>query len=501
MNRIFFRSILIFLHLLCLNFAFAQQDHKLVQQIRQAFKDKNSANLKAALAPSFSIAGNTQQGAVRYLDHILSSYAAENVRFISMQKQNSGHKVAIEISKTDKSTVQTAFYTDSADRMLYLDLFDQLYGMNRYQTSRLRAKIPFENHDGTIILSVKINDFKRPLRLLFDTGADGMAVSQQLADEIGLKVTRQNNASVVGGNMQIQVSDNNTISLDTLKLQGQGIAIFPEMHRETDGIIGNSLVKRFITKVDYDKCELLLYDFGNYQYEQQGHAIPVEMPAGLLIIPGNLEIRPGKSYSGNFVFDTGASYSLICFRPFVRTNRLLVSGFKPEYQGTTASMGMVSPTFTGRSHNFSFSHLPAVPDLPVTLMAGGANNENWKPEFDGSIGVRLISRYNFTINLQNREIYLEPNHLYPYPQDFSIGRYLFGYDSEGKLRLLSLVGAEDEKVKLATGAAISSINGIPTHTFLKDKAALESILNLEKGTSITVESSSDTVKKSYTISR
>ena len=106
-----------------------------------------------------------------------------------------------------------------------------------------------------------------------------------------------------------------------------------------------------------------------------------------------------------------------------------------------------------------------------------------------------------TDNLQNREIYLEPNHLYPYPQDFSIGSYLFGYDSEGKLRLLSMVGAVDDNVKLATGAAISSINGIPTHTFLKDKTALESILNLEKGTSITVESSSDTVKKSYTISR
>ncbi|MGJ1432367.1 retropepsin-like aspartic protease [Sphingobacterium spiritivorum] len=501
MNRIFFRSVLIFMHLLCLNFAFAQQEHKLVQQIRQAFKDKNSANLKVALAPSFSVAGNTQEGALRYLDHILSSYPAQDVRFLSIKKQDSGHRIAIEISKTDKSTIQTALYTDSADRMLYLDLFDQLYGMNRYQTSRLRAKIPFENHEGTIILSVKINDFKRPLRLLFDTGADGMAVSQQLADEIGLKVTRQNNASVVGGNMQIQVSDNNTIFLDTLKLSGQGIAIFPEMHRETDGIIGNSLVKRFITKVDYDKSELLLYDFGNYQYEQQGHSIPVEMPAGLLIIPGNLEIRPGKSYTGNFVFDTGASYSLICFRPFVRTNKLLVSGFRPEYQGTTASMGMVSPTFTGRSHSFSFSHLPAVPNLPVTLMAGGANNENWKPEFDGSIGVRLISRYNFTINLQNREIYLEPNHLYPYPQDFSIGSYLFGYDSDGTLRLLSLVGAEDEKVKLTTGEAISSINGIAAHSFLKDKTALESILNLEKGTAITIKPQSDTVTESYTINR
>ncbi|HWW41782.1 retropepsin-like aspartic protease [Pedobacter sp.] len=277
------------------------------------------------------------------------------------------------------------------------------------QQTKLRAKIPFENHSGSIILSVRINSFSRPLRMLFDTGADGMAVSQNLANEIGLQVTRENQASVVGGSINIKVSDQNTIQLDTVILKGQGIAIFPEMPGETDGIIGNSLLKHFITKIDYDSQELYLYDFGDHQYNQKGFLVPITMTKGMLIIPGNLTIVDGKAYKGQFVFDTGASYTVICFRPFVRTNKLLISGFKPEQQGSTVSMGMVSPTFTGKSHSFAFADTDPIPHLPVTLMAGNTTNENWQPGFDGSIGVGLISRYNFTINLQRSEIFFSPN--------------------------------------------------------------------------------------------
>lgn len=80
------------------------------------------------------------------------------------------------------------------------------------------ARIPFESHNGTIIVTVKLNDFPRPLKLLFDTGADGMAVDQGLADSIGLKITRTQKASVVGGSMDISVSTGNTVHMGNLIL-------------------------------------------------------------------------------------------------------------------------------------------------------------------------------------------------------------------------------------------------------------------------------------------
>lgn len=274
------------------------------------------------------------------------------------------------------------------------------------------ARIPFESRNGTIILTVKLNDFPRPLRLLFDTGADGMAVGQSLADSIGLKIARTQKASVVGGTMDISVSTGNTVHMGNFDFKNQSIAIFKEMHKEgTDGIIGNTLARHYIVKVDYDRKEMLLYNFGDFE-EKTGTAISFSIPSGLFIIPGTLSITADQPHSGNFVFDTGAAYSLICFRPFVKQHRLLLSGFKAESHGSTTSMGVTTPTFAGKAAAFSFSNVPALRNMSVTLMAGGGQSESWNPGFDGSIGVGLISKYNFTINMQKKEIYIIPNQNY-----------------------------------------------------------------------------------------
>ncbi|HWW38709.1 retropepsin-like aspartic protease [Pedobacter sp.] len=354
--------------------------------------------------------------------------------------------------------------------------------------SKLLVKVPFETEHGSVILKVRINNSPKVLRLLFDTGADGMAISQSLADSIGLKITRKQNASVVGGNMEIQVSDGNTVHLDDFEVKNQGIAVFKEMHKDLDGIIGNTIARRYITKVDYDRKELSLYNFGDYQYEKEGASIPFTMPSGLFIIPGSLSITTEPVHTGDFVFDTGASYSLICFRPFVKKNKLLVSGFKAEYNGSTTSMGMTTPTFGGRAATFSFSNMPVIKNMPVTLMAGGGQSESWNPGFDGSIGVRLISRYNFTINMQKKEIHFSPNKTYSYPYDFSIGGFLFGFDLNGDLMIQGLTAVENPKVSLRTGAKVLSINGLSAQVLLKDNKQFNKLMVLPAGTSYVVES-------------
>lgn len=350
------------------------------------------------------------------------------------------------------------------------------------------ARIPFESENGTIILTVKINDFPRPLRLLFDTGADGMAVEQSLADSIGLKVSRTQKASVVGGTVEISVSQGNTIHMADFDFKNQSIAIFKEMHKETDGIIGNTIARHYITKVDYDKKELVLFNFGDYQYEKGGSLVSFTMPSGLFIIPGALSITTEPAHKGNFVFDTGASYSLICFRPFVKQNKLLVSGFKSEYSGATVSMGMSTPTFSGKAATFSFADMPVIKNLPVTLMAGGGQSESWNPGFDGSIGVRLISRYNFTLNMQKKEIYMSPNKTFNYPRDFVIGGFLFGFSVDGILEVIGLTGPENPELSLKAGVKIKSMNGVSSNALLKDAKQLQKLLDMPVGTGYKIES-------------
>jgi len=281
--------------------------------------------------------------------------------------------------------------------------------------------------------------------------------------------------------------------LDTLKLAGQGIAIFPEMGKEGDGIIGNTLIRQFITHIDYDKNTISLYDFGDFQYRGKGTVVPITMPAGVMILPGQLDIVKDKSYSGYFVFDTGASYDLICFRPFVRQNKLLVSGFKSEAQAATVSMGVSSPTFAGKSYQFAISPLPPIQGLPVTLMGGSAGNEKWQPGFDGSIGVRLLSRYNITINLAESEVYFSPNRLHAHPQDFLVKSYQFGWDNTGKLKALGAVGATENPTGLKTGDLIQRIDKYTVDQLKKNPTLIEEIRLKAVGESISITTTDNNI--------
>ncbi|WCT10678.1 retropepsin-like aspartic protease [Mucilaginibacter jinjuensis] len=274
--------------------------------------------------------------------------------------------------------------------------------------SKLCATIPFEVLNGSIILSVKLNNNPRILRMLFDTGADGMAISEDLADTLGIKATRTKSASVVGGHADVSIAEGNMLHLDGFDFPNQNIALFKTTHKGTDGIIGNQLTKRYIVKVDFDKQQISLYTFGNYQYGKDGESVLVKLSGGIIVVPATLNVTADQANNGEFVFDTGAGYNLICFRPFVVKNRLLVNGFKPESMGSTTSMGVTTPTFNGKASAFTIGSLTPIKDMPIGLMSTGGSSESWNPGVDGSIGIRLISHYNFTINLQQQLIHFTP---------------------------------------------------------------------------------------------
>jgi hypothetical protein len=478
----------------------AQNAKEVIKSMNKMFAQKSTDGIMENLSTNFSIAAYTRPSTDRMLKTILERYACDSLQLKSEAKQNGSIQLTIIPFNKGKAGALSFVYTDTQYKLLYADIFDQLYGMNRYKKSLLIAKIPFEVQDGSIILTVKVNNSQRPLKLLFDTGADGMAITKALADSVGIKATRQQNTSVVGGNMQISVSEGNTIQLDTFVLKNQSFALFPEMHKGSDGIIGNSIAKNYITKVDFDKKELSLYNFGDYEYDDKGTSVPVSVPAGLFIIPGEVSIMPGQENAGEFVFDTGASYNLICFRPFVKKNKLLVSGFKPEYNGTTTSMGMSTPTYSGSAAAFSFSSMPKLSNFPVTLMAGGGQSESWNPGFDGSIGIRTIGRYNFTINLQKKEIHFVPNHTLNFPNDFVLGAYLFGFDQDGKLKLLSIVApVESETIKV--GQAIESIDGIAASVLLKDSKRMLAILAAPSGKTFKISYTTNGEKQNISVTK
>ncbi len=213
--------------------------------------------------------------------------------------------------------------------------------------------------------------------------------------------------SAVGGHTQVNISQGNTVRLDSLQLRNQNIAIFNKVREGVDGLIGLNLANNYIVRVDFDEKKMYLYSFGAHTYPAGGVTETITVPKGVIIIPGSLNLTGEKAVDGRFVFDSGANYYFMGFAPFVRNNRLLLSGFKPERQSATMSMGISTPVFEGKAASFGFGAIQQT-DMPVSLQGSSAGNSDWKPHADASIGIQLISKYNFTINLLEKEIHFSP---------------------------------------------------------------------------------------------
>ncbi len=386
-----------------------------IADFSKAVQAKDTALLAQSVSPDFSLAIASWPTSAFYLQHILNQLSIDSIApaadsVTAMRGSSFKQQTNAVVYINGKPPINTNIVFDGRNgKILYVDYFDRVSGFDRNKSAQLKAVIPIEQAagDNSIIVALKLNNYEKTLRFLFDTGADGIAISSELAEKAGIKARFSQNASAVGGNAQVNISQGNTVRLDSVQLRNQNIAIFEKVRDNIDGIIGLNIAKSYIVRVDFDEKKMYLYDFGAYTYPAEGETETITVPKGLIIIPGTLNLTGEKAVDGRFVFDTGADYYFMGYAPFVRSNRLLLGGFKPEGQSATVSMGISTPVFEGKAASFGFGAIQQT-DMPVSLQGSSPGNSDWKPQADASIGIQLISRYNFTINLLEKEIHFSP---------------------------------------------------------------------------------------------
>ena len=376
-----------------------------VDLINQSCRHKKVETLYPFLAENFSVSTYMGSAAQFSLKQIIYNYTLDSLILEKVQKQDS--VMVADVKIVGGKDANTKLFFNLQNQLLRVDLFDNLYGMDRNKPAQKVATIPFENHNGSIVLILSLNDSKRKLRFLFDTGADGMMINTALADTLGLKVSKNQKASVVGGNIDIKVSEGNTVHLNNFDLSNQSIAIFGTVNPDHDGIIGNTIAKKHIVQLDYDKMEMTFYTLGSFMVNPKVLKIPVQTTTGNILFEAAITMQNDKPIPGRFTFDTGAAYDLIVFRPTVLKHKMLVSGFVQDSAGSTVSMGIVTPVFHGKAKTLMFAPSWKIIDFPITLMGASPAGTNWSPEAAGSLGIKFISKYNFTINLADQYIGFE----------------------------------------------------------------------------------------------
>ncbi|MBO9583977.1 MAG: retropepsin-like domain-containing protein [Flavobacterium sp.] len=444
------------------------QKNNTVQTIKafeKAFQQKDYSSIKNLLAPEFTVGVGDASSNEFYLNGIFKAFPALDSIQIGKSvaiKNETFTMVDFCFNGKEKKPSQIVFNVEN--KILYVTFFDGLYKVDRNANVKQVASIPFEIIENGIAIKIKLNKADREFLMLFDTGADGMALNPDSAYKAGVVVTKSKSASVVGGSQQVQYSADNTIYIGNQVLKNQGLVIFPK-HGVYDGLFGANLLRNFITSVNFDTMTIDLYNFGNFNYWGKAKPFVFDYKSGLPVVKMNLTFEDKKTVEGSFTFDTGAGYDLIAYGPFNHKNNLEAS-LKTEYTSVNFSLGKQTKIVGGAIPNVAING-NNFPNVTIALQEYDEANKSWAFA-DGSLGIDLIKRFNFTIDLLHKTVYLEPNKNFKKMSSFHLAGLDLDFDENQNLLVKRIIDQQNEELKkVKIGAKVTQINDFEAKDLLK----------------------------------
>lgn len=270
-----------------------------------------------------------------------------------------------------------------------------------------QATVPFDMEDGEIGFTVKING--QPSRVFLDSGASGIALSQQVATHLGLKTAGFLEARGYGGSTDLR-----PILINSFEVPGAvqlnnvaAIAIdLPEslnsyFTRPLAGFVGYDLLAHFVVRIDFPRKQLTFIAANAFRpMPADGMALPIELDSDVPSIEAKLDALP----LARFLLDTGDEAALRLYSPFVAQN-----GLDKRYPHGAVSVGGgiggVSRSRVTRVGAFTvagvtFHSLPADFSLDPKGSASLVNA--------GSLGARLLSRFVVTFDYPHNRVFFAP---------------------------------------------------------------------------------------------
>lgn len=329
------------------------------------------------------------------------------------------------------------------------------------------SEIPFIlQENGHIHIKVKLNDFDQPLNFVFDTGATADVLDTRIAKKLGLKADYQQNVSGGGGSKSYDIVlgqkliISSDITIDQSNLVLTDLEPFHQLSDHPfDGIFGYSLLRNYVTKIDYEKKRLVLYermeDVDTSKYEK----LPFQFGGGIPIPQFNISIQleNGEVHSGSILFDSGAGITLSVNSPFKNKNRL----------SEKASKSIVS-----KSQNLgheSFSEQIAIRSLKIgsfefndltISLSNDKSGVSAYPNYLGILGAKVIKRFTIILDYKAKMLYLKRNALYTNPFEFPLSGIRLKKD-KGTISVSSVAASSPAYKKgLRKGDKILSIDGI-----------------------------------------
>lgn len=137
-----------------------------------------------------------------------------------------------------------------------------LEGEDQERPFKEEITIPLTKNGGSFVVRVMLNQ-ERSAQLIVDTGASMTVLSTQIAIDLGILGTTDNELLTVntaGGSVQVNMNYLSSISVGTAQASNVAVALhdLPDIPEHIEGLLGMSFLKHFLVTLDAEHARLIL---------------------------------------------------------------------------------------------------------------------------------------------------------------------------------------------------------------------------------------------------
>jgi hypothetical protein len=327
---------------------------------------------------------------------------------------------------------------------------------------------------GVILLEGKLNNFPDTLNFILDTGSGGISLDSATVEYLKLKPTPTDRTiRGIAGIRTVSFLYNQKLQLGNLKIDSLNFhindyEILSTVYGERiDGIIGYSVLNRYIFKIDYDSSKLEIYSKGTMKYPRGGFLL---RPLIATLPVQSVRVRDNETIQTRFLYDIGAGLCMMLSKDFIDDSMLLSKKRKLFYKEAEGLGGKIDMQMTVikevKLGPYRFRN------VPVYIFKDDFNVTSY-PFLGGILGNDLLRRFNCIINYEKRDFYLIPNTHFTEPFDYSYSG-LELYYVNGVIIIGDVAqGGPAEKAGLLEGDIVVAINKVFNQNMTQLKAALQ----------------------------
>ena len=266
---------------------------------------------------------------------------------------------------------------------------------------------------GVILLNARFANYPDTLNFILDTGSGGISLDSTTVDYFKITPTPSDMTILgIAGIRKVSFIYNQKLRLpgltvDSLNFHINNYDILTQVYGEKiDGIVGYSLLSRYIFNINYDSLRISIFTNGRMKYPRGGwlyepilRTLPVQ----------NARIKDAVTTNSRFLFDIGAGLCLMLNKDFIEDSNFLDKKrvlYAKEAEGVGGKIDM---------HLTVIKELRMGPyrfrNIPVFVFDDTFNITSY-PYLSGIIGNDILRRFNLILNYAKREFYFMPNSHY-----------------------------------------------------------------------------------------